>query len=291
MPEPAFITAARVAVIGLGLMGGSLAMALHGKCAALWGIDSDEGALALALSRGTIDKASTNPAELLPEADIVILAVPINTILAALQALPGWHPGEALVLDLGSTKNDIMLAMANLPRRFEAIGGHPICGKEKSGFKNADPSLYQGTPFVLTPLPTTTPAAKATAVEMVQAVGGQPLWLDAETHDRWIAYTSHLPYLLALALAASTPLEAAPLVGPGFRSTSRVAATPASTMLDILATNRANILGSVSLLREQLDILEACLRNEDWHALNQVMLAGAADQARLSLGVFQGERQ
>jgi prephenate dehydrogenase len=298
MPEPAFISAAHVAVVGLGLMGGSLAMALHGKCAALLGIDSDEGALSLALGRGTIDKASTDPAELLPEADIIVLAAPIHAILATLQSLPGLHPGEAFVLDLGSTKKDITLAMAQLPGRFDVIGGHPICGKEKSGLENADASLFRGAPFVLTPLPTTTPAAKAIAVELVQAVGGRPLWLDAETHDRWISFTSHLPYMLALALATSTPLEAAPLVGPGFRSTSRVAATPASIMLDILATNRSNILDSVDLLREQLDILEACLRGEDWIALEQLLLAGAARQATLSVGqgtlsvgTIQGERQ
>ncbi len=291
MPDPAFISTARVAVLGLGLMGGSLAMALHGKCAVLLGIDPDESALSLALGRGYVDKASTDPAELLPEADIIVLAAPIHAILAMLEALPGLHPGQAVVLDLGSTKKEITLAMDNLPGRFDVIGGHPICGKEKSGLENADASLYQGAPFVLTPLPATTPAAKATALELVQAVGGRPLWLDPETHDRWIAFTSHLPYILALALATSTPSEAASLVGPGFRSTSRVAATPASIMLDILATNRSNILASIDLFREQMDILEACLRVEDWKALKQFMLSGAARQVELSVGIYQGDRQ
>jgi prephenate dehydrogenase len=291
MPDPAFISTARVAVIGLGLMGGSLAMALHGKCAALLGIDPNEDALSLALGKGFVDKVSTDPAELLPEADIVILAAPVQAILAMLEALPRLHPGEALVLDLGSTKTEIMQAMDNLPWRFDGLGGHPICGKEKSGLENADANLYRGAPFVLTPLPTTSPDGKAKALELVQVLGGRPLWLDAETHDRWIAFTSHLPYMLALSLAASTPLEAAPLVGPGFRSTSRVAATPASIMLDILATNRSNILASVDLLREQLDILEGCLRAEDWKALEKYMLAGAARQVELSAGISQGDRR
>jgi prephenate dehydrogenase len=281
MDDPAFLSKVRIAVIGLGLMGGSLAMALHGKCATLLGIDTDEAVLSQALQKRIVDKASSDPAELLHEADVVVLAAPVGAILALLEALPWLHPGEALVIDLGSTKEVITTAMSNLPWRFDPVGGHPICGKEQSGQENADANLYQGAPFVLTPLSTTSPAGRAKASELVIAVGAQPVWLDAQTHDRWIAFTSHLPYLLALALAQATPAEASSLVGPGFRSTSRVAATPASIMLDIMKTNRSNVLSSVSLLREQLDALEAALRGEKWRALKKLMVAGAACQAKL----------
>lgn len=276
MADPDFLSTAHIAILGLGLMGGSLAMALRGQCAALLGVDPNEDTLSLALRSGVVDKASPDPAELLPLADIVILAAPVRVILSLLEKLPGLHPGSALVLDLGSTKREILQAMLELPSRFSPIGGHPICGKEKSGLENAQASLYQGAPFVLTPTPGTSPAGAAIAESLVQAVGARPLWLDAEIHDQWIAFTSHLPYLLALALAQATPSEASLLVGPGFRSTSRVAATPASVMLDILATNRLNILESVALLRKRLDALEDCLRDEDWERLKQNMLAGAA---------------
>jgi prephenate dehydrogenase len=282
MPDPDFLSTANIAVLGLGLMGGSLAMALRGQCAALLGVDPNENVLHLALHSGLIDKASPDPAELLPLADIVILAAPVRVILSLLGELPGLHPGSALVLDLGSTKSEIMKAMLELPSRFSPIGGHPICGKEKSGLENAQASLYQGAPFVLTPVPGASSAGAATAERLVEAVGARPFWLDAETHDRWIAYTSHLPYLLALALAQAAPSEAAPLVGPGFRSTSRVAATPASVMLDILATNRLNVLEAVALLRKRLDALEVCLRDEDWEGLEQNMLAGAAMRNELT---------
>ena len=282
MPEPDFLSTANIAVLGLGLMGGSMAMALRGRCAALLGVDPNEDALSLALRSGFVDKASTHPAELLPLADIVILAAPVRVILSLLKDLPGLHPGSAVVLDLGSTKKEIVQAMAELPLRFSPVGGHPICGKEKSGLENAQASLYQGAPFVLTPTPAATPAAAAVAESLVRAAGARPLWLDAETHDRWIAFTSHLPYLLALALAQATPPETSPLVGPGFRSTSRVAATPASVMLDILATNRLNVLESVALLRKRLDDLEVCLRDEDWEGLKRNMLAGAAMRNNLT---------
>ncbi len=290
MEDPVFPSTARIAILGLGLMGGSLAMALHGKCASLLGIDPDQGALSFALQKGFVNKASTDPARLLPEADVVILAAPVGEICNLVESLPQLHPGKALVLDLGSTKKEITAAMSNLPWRFEGIGGHPICGKEKSGLENADAGLYQGAPFVLTPLAGTTPSAKAKAAQLVKAVGAHPLWLDAETHDRWIAYTSHLPYLLALALATATPPEASSLVGPGFRSTSRIAATPASIMLDILKTNRSNVLEAVGVLRESLDELEGCLRGEDWQGLDRLMTEGAAHQIELTGGNLPGGR-
>jgi prephenate dehydrogenase len=286
MPDPDFLSTANIAILGLGLMGGSLAMALRGQCAALLGVDPNENVLDLALHSGLVDKASSDSAELLPQSDIVILAAPVRVILSLLGKLPGLHPGSALVLDLGSTKREIFKAMLELPPRFSPIGGHPICGKEKSGLENAQASLYQGAPFVLIPMPDTSPAGAATAERLVQAVGARPLWLDAETHDRWIAFTSHLPYLLALALAQATPSEASLLVGPGFRSTSRVAATPASVMLDILATNRLNVLESVAVLRKRLDALEVCLRDEDWEGLKHNMLAGAAMRNELTDQTF-----
>ncbi len=282
MPEDDFLSTAKIAIFGLGLMGGSLALALRGKCAALYGIDQNPDALSLALGRGVVDKATRNPSELLPEADVIVLAAPVTAILDLIAELPRLHTGGVLVLDLGSTKKEIAAAMAHLPTRFEALGGHPICGKEKSGLENADARLYQGAPFVLTALPGAADSIKAKAQELVRAVGARPLWLDAETHDRMIAYTSHLPYLLALALALSAPSEVASLVGPGFRSTSRVAATPASVMLDILKTNRLNLLEALEAYRGSLDRLESGLIGEDWSALEQLMNSGAAHLAELS---------
>jgi prephenate dehydrogenase len=290
MADPDFFSATRIAVVGLGLMGGSLAMALHGKCAALLGIDPNEAALSMALRQGFLDKASTDAARLLPEASVIILAAPIRGILSTLETLPDLHPGSPVVIDLGSTKKDIVKAMSALPGRFDPIGGHPICGKEKTGLENADARLYQGAPFVLTQLPNTSPVAIVTALELVNAVGARPLWLDAETHDRWIAITSHLPYILALSLANATPGEARPLVGPGYRSASRLAATPAAVMLDILATNRANILEAAGHFRAYLDALETCLGAEDWQGLEHLMLAGAARQHELTGPAPQGGR-
>jgi prephenate dehydrogenase len=268
---------ARLAVIGLGLMGGSLALALRGKAAALTGYDPDPQIVSLAEQQAVVEHASSDLGEILPEADLVVLAAPVLAILDLLKKLGQLHPGPAVVLDLGSTKTQVVAAMATLPERFDPLGGHPMCGKEKASLINADARMFRGAVFALTPLPRTSARAKKLVQEVVEEIGSQELWLDAVVHDRWAAATSHLPYLLANALTLATPLEAAPLVGPGFLSTSRLAGSYASMMLDVVQTNRQNILKALRMLRNSLDEIEGCLEREDYMAL-EVMLERSAHQ-------------
>ena len=280
MDEPDFFPVPRleervIAILGLGLMGGSLAMALRGKCATLIGIDPDPQAVDLALARRVVDRASTSPHGLLSQADLLVLAAPVGAILSLLKALPDLHAGTAVVLDLGSTKREILRLMQALPSRFDPLGGHPMCGKEKSSLAYAEVGLYRDATFALTPLQRTTPRARSLAELLVQEVGARPLWIDAETHDRWVAVTSHLPYLLANSLAAVTPLDAGSLVGPGFRSTARLAPASLTMMEDILTTNRENILDSLQHFRHALDAIEQSLNTGDLESLH----------TRLSLGV------
>jgi len=296
MSEPGFaeddfgLSRMRVAVVGLGLMGGSLGLALRGKCRERLGIDPDPAVLSLASQIGAADRLALNPAELLPEADLVVLAAPVCAVLGLLKDLPALHPGRAVVLDVGSTKVEITAAMQLLPDRFDPLGGHPICGKERSSLAEADPGLYCGKVFAFTPLARTTPRAWAAAAQMVEAIGAFPLWLDAETHDRWIAATSHAPYLLANTLAAVVSPEARPLVGPGYRSTTRVASTPLHIMLDILQTNRTNVLELLQQYRSRLELVEGFLASGNMAALRLELARGAENQARL-LGIDLGETQ
>ncbi len=272
---------ARVAIVGLGLIGGSLALALQGQCAALLGADPNPEARALAQASGAFDAVADDPAALLPAADAVILAAPVRAILTLLDALPGWHPGQAIVLDVGSTKTAITARMAALPPRFDPIGGHPMAGKEHGGFAHAEADLFHGAPFVLTALPRTTPRARALARTVVRAVGAHPLWLDAATHDRHAAAISHLPYLLSLALTLATPPEAARMAGPGFRSTTRLAASPPHMMADILTTNRRPVLEALRRFRTSLDALEAALASDDLRALQALLAQGPPQRRRL----------
>lgn len=283
------LSEARVAIMGLGLMGGSLALAIKRRCSLLMGVDPDRSTRSLAQELGIFDQISADPADILPQSNLVILAAPVCTIIHLIQMLPRLHPGSAVVFDIGSTKGAITRAMDLLPPRFNPIGGHPICGKTSHSLANADPSMYLGSPFVLTPLPRTSEDTRALAEQLVSEIGSRPIWLSADIHDRWVAVTSHLPYLLANALISIPPDEAVGVIGPGFRSTTRLANSSAIMMMDILKTNRENILQSLSLYRDRLNSLEEILESGNDAALEQVLAHGLARHADLVGTNMMGE--
>lgn len=264
-----------VGIIGLGLMGGSLAMSLKGQCARILGFDSHPATLELALSKNIVDQAEslTRGKGLRATVDLLILATPVPVILDLLQQLPSLVSHPCIVMDIGSTKRDILQAMSALPDSFEPIGGHPICGKEKLGLENAEPNLFQNAPFVVTPLDRSTRRANAAAQQMVSAVGANLLEMSAEDHDRILASTSHLPFLIASSLAHSTPPQFSPLLGTGFRSTSRLAGTPAHMMMGVLMSNRINILNSIQSFRSSLHELETLLQDQNYMELENALNA------------------
>ena len=261
----------KVAIVGLGLMGGSLALGLRGKCAALFGCDPHRATLELALSQHIVDYADSDPAKLLPEVDLVILSAPVPAILTLLEQLPTYKSDSCIVMDMGSTKKLIVESMSRLPEHFDPIGGHPICGKEKLSLANAERTLYYAAPFLLTPLERTSPRALSAANQIIDAVGARASILDATQHDRILAATSHLPFLLASALAIITPDSFASFVGTGFRSTSRVAGTSASMMLGVLQSNRENVLNAFHGLQKELANIEAALSSEDFVRLETIL--------------------
>ena len=272
MSEPDFnLATSRIAIVGLGLMGGSLALGLRGKCAALYGIDPHPATLELALSQNIVDDADRDPVRLLPAADLVILSAPVPAILTLLGQLPSLTPNPCIVMDVGSTKKLIVDSMSRLPERFDPIGGHPICGKEKLSLANAERTLYYGAPFVLTALTRTSPRAMAAANQIVEALGAQARILNADEHDRILASTSHLPFLLSSALALVTPADISSFVGPGFKSTSRLAGTSSSMMLGVLQSNQENVLNALHGLQNQLAEVESALASKDFSRLEIIL--------------------
>ncbi len=252
-------------------MGGSLALGLRGKCAAIYGIDPHPATLELALSQHIVDFADSDPAKLLPEVDLVILSAPVPAILTLLEQLPALTPNLCIVMDLGSAKHLIVEAMSKLPERFDPIGGHPICGKEKLSLANAERTLYYAAPFLLTPLERTSPRALSAANQIIEALGAKGKTLDAVEHDRILASTSHLPFLISSALSLATPQDVVPFVGPGFKSTSRLAGTSSSMMLGVLQSNRENVLNALHGMQSQLAEIEAALSSEDFAKLESLL--------------------
>jgi prephenate dehydrogenase len=270
---------ARVAIVGMGLMGGSLAGALRGKCRAVVGVARRTESIELARARGLIDRGTTDLASGIGDADVVVLATPVRVILRLLDELGPLLPEDCLLMDLGSTKAHIVARMAKLPAHVQPLGGHPMCGKEVSGVAAADPALYEGRTFVLTPLSRTSLAALELGHALVGAVGAHALVLDPRRHDRLVAAISHLPYLLACGLvgAAERAATADPMVwevaASGFRDTSRLAASDVTMMLDILLTNREAVL----------QVMEAC--GAQLRDLSQRLEAGDEDGLRHALAV------
>jgi prephenate dehydrogenase len=261
----------RIAIIGLGLMGGSLALGLRGKCAALFGCDPHLPTLELALSQNIVDYADSDPAKVLPEVDLVVLSAPVPAILTVLEQLPTFTSKPCIVLDMGSTKKMIVDSMSRLPERFDPIGGHPICGKEKLSLANAERTLYYAAPFLLTPLERTSARALSAAHQIIDAVGAKAKILDAVEHDRILASTSHLPFLISSALALATPGDVTSFIGPGFTSTSRLAGTSTSMMLGVLQSNQENVLVALRGLQNQLAEIESYLSANDFLKLESIL--------------------
>ncbi|MCC7361585.1 MAG: prephenate dehydrogenase/arogenate dehydrogenase family protein [Anaerolineales bacterium] len=265
------LSAARVAVLGLGLMGGSLALALRGRCGEVTGHDINHATAASALALGAIDRAVSLDEAL--RADLVVLAAPPRVILAQLADLSRRPPPAqpTVLLDLGSTKGAITAAMAALPPGWHPLGGHPMCGKEVSGLAQAEAELFRDKLFILTPLPRAAPGAWRLAEALVQALGARLLLLPPDRHDTVVALASHLPYAVAallvrVALASPDPALWA-VASSGFRDTSRLAASDLTMMVDILLTNRAAVRQALADYRAELDTLAGLVAQGDEDAL------------------------
>lgn len=281
------LQSAQVTIVGLGLMGGSLAGALRGRCGSVVGVARRAETIGTALARGLIDRGAADLADGVHQADVVILATPVRTILRQLAEIGPLLPAECLVLDLGSTKVQIVAEMARLPDHVQPLGGHPMCGKEVSGVEAADPALYRGRTFILTPLPRTSAEALALGRELVQAAGADPLELEPERHDWLVATLSHLPYLLSCALAGTTAATTAAdpacqrVIAGFFRDMSRAAGSDVTTMVDILLTNREQVRKAVDTCQAELRELARLADPANESALRAALSAIRAERMRI----------
>lgn len=239
----------RWGIIGLGLIGGSIARRLAQQGIRVLGADRDPATMAEAQASGVFE-ALLDPPALVAAADGVILATPVGAIEELLESLP-WRPGQ-LVLDTGSTKRRIVRAMARLPEGVCAVGGHPMAGREHSGFRMSDPELFLGKPFILVPTPRTTPEAARRAEKLVTVLGARPIWMDAEIHDRRVAWVSHLPYVTAMALMAAAEATGDPalweIAASGFRDATRVAASDPQMMGEVVRSNADELSDALEAL-------------------------------------------
>lgn len=238
-----------VAVVGVGLIGGSFALAMRqaGLADRILGVSSP-ATLEKAKNLGIIDKGLALE-EAVPQADLVFLSATIRAIIETIPQLGSLVKAGALVTDAGSTKRSI-IAAARTVDGLSFVGGHPMAGKEQSGVEQADAALFQGRPWVLTPAREADRQRIPELQSMLEALGARPIVMSAAEHDAVVARTSHLPQLLSTGLAASLSghfRQEAPLpAGPGLLDATRLAQSPYAVWKDILETNRDEISRAMS---------------------------------------------
>ncbi len=272
MPStPSAVPFSRVAILGSGLIGGSFGLALrkHFPNIATVGFDRAETAEA-ALARGAVRETAHDLASAVRGADLVYVALPIGATIEALPAIFAAAGTGALVTDTGSTKAVICRAAKTaFAGGVRFLGGHPMAGKETSGIARADAALFSGARYALIGLEgDPDPRVKGFAA-LVRALGAEPLWTDAETHDWAVGIVSHLPQLLAVALArvvrdetdeTGLPLS---LAGPGLQDALRLAGSPYSLWRDVTHTNTENISRALDRLEQAVEYVRTRLRSKD----------------------------
>jgi prephenate dehydrogenase len=241
----------RIAIIGLGLIGGSIGMAIRKaglKDIEVVGTARTRETIVRAKRLGAIDREAWSAAEAVEGARLVIVASPIMTARAVFEEIaPALTPG-AVVTDVASTKGDVArLAKELLPEHVDYVGGHPMAGKETQGVAEAEAELFQDKTWVIAPSPTASEGSVRTVVGLAQLAGATPMFMDPDEHDAYVAAISHLPLLLSSALfsvafGSQAWPELAKLASSGFRDTTRLASGSPEMAHDIMVSNRDNVL-------------------------------------------------
>ncbi|HZY20474.1 MAG TPA: prephenate dehydrogenase/arogenate dehydrogenase family protein [Ramlibacter sp.] len=283
----------QLGLIGCGLMGGSFALALKraGLVKRVVGYSKSPSTTERARQMGVIDVEAPSALLAVSGADIVLVAVPVAATEATLKAIRHLVSRDMLIMDVGSTKRDVIDSARRVLR--DNVGSfvpcHPIAGKEVSGVEHADPDLYAGKQVIITPIERTQVAQLSRAVELWKALDCTVVQMAPEAHDAAFAAVSHLPHLIAFALvngiASQEQREAfLSLAGPGFRDFTRIAASDPKVWRDILLANRQELLAQSQVFQRTLQSMEAMIEAGSGDALEQSIAQASDIRSRWRLG-------
>lgn len=265
----------RVAIVGVGLIGGSIGLGLkqRGLADSVVGIGRRKESLDKALAVGAIDSASTDLASGVESADVVVIASPVSTIADFAQQAVAATSDSTVVTDAGSTKAEISTELAASlgagASRF--VGSHPLAGDHRTGPEHAKADLFARRTVVITPLESSSTEAIAKVETFWQNLGAQVATMDPHEHDQALATTSHLPHIMASALANSTPEEWLALTAGGWHDTTRVAAADPELWTQIFAQNKAAVLAAARQVTTELEKLTSSLEDENWDQLQEML--------------------
>lgn len=286
----------QLGLIGCGLMGGSFALALKraGLVKRVVGYSKSPSTTERARQLGVIDVEAPSALLAVSGADIVLIAVPVAATEATFKAIRHLVTPQMLIMDVGSTKRDVIDASRRALRDHVGsfVPAHPIAGKEVSGVEHADPDLYAGKQVILTPIERTQPAQLQQAVDVWTALGCRVQQMSPEAHDAAFASVSHLPHLLAFALMNSIAgqpqgKDFLSLAGPGFRDFTRIAASDPHVWRDILISNREELLSQSTIFQRHLQALELMIANGNGEALEGLIDQASRTRAGWSMNKFQ----
>jgi prephenate dehydrogenase len=283
----------QLGLIGCGLMGGSFALALKraGLVKRVVGYSKSPSTTERARQMGVIDVQATSALQAVSNSDIVLLAIPVSATETTLKAVRHLIGPNTLIMDVGSTKRDVVDAAHRILRGHVGsfVPCHPIAGKEVSGIEHADVDLYTGKQVILTPTEKTFPVQLQKATEVWAALGCHVLQMTPQAHDAAYAAVSHLPHLIAFAMINSIQSQEhgkdyLALAGPGFRDFTRIAASDPQMWRDILIANREELLAQSKIFQQTLQSLEQLISSGSGDALESVL--GQASETRANWRVF-----
>jgi len=262
----------RVTVVGVGLIGGSIGMALRerGLASSVVGVGRDPRKLEQARARGAIDEGTTDLSRGVAEADAIVVCTPVDRIVADAKRVADAAPKTALITDAGSTKRRIVEGVERSPRVAGMfVGAHPMSGSDRSGVAHARADLFQNRVCVLTPSAQTPADRLRAAREFWSSLGCRILEMGPNEHDEVVAYTSHLPHALAASLASAVPADWLPLAAGAFRDCTRVAGADTDLWTAIFRENRGPLMTAVGKLQDRLATLKYALMNDDEESIRR----------------------
>jgi prephenate dehydrogenase len=272
-------------IVGVGLIGGSIGLAAkrRGLAHTVRGLGWQQASLDQALAAGAIDEAHLDARTALDNADLIVVCTPVQRIAAQIVEFAALCKPGALITDAGSTKETIVAEVeSKLPATLHFVGSHPLAGSEKRGPQFADAELFQGRLTVLTPTPRTDPQALVRIEALWAALGARTRIMTPAEHDRALAMTSHVPHLLAAALAGALPAELFGLTATGFRDTTRIAAGDPALWTAIFQHNRDAVLAALERVEARIAECRAAMTDQDWNRLDQLL--AQAKKVRDALG-------
>ncbi len=260
----------KTAILGVGLLGASMALAMKKKGISLTisGSGRTEENLRGALEKGIIDSYSLDPREAVRGADLVVLATPVGAFLETARAIKDSLAKDSIQTDVGSVKGALVHELESVLPRF--VGAHPISGGERSGADNANEGLFDGVRCIITGTDRTEPRALARIEELWRAMGSNVERMDPDLHDRIYALVSHLPHILAYSLVNTldtTDSQCIRFAGQGFKDTTRIALSSPELWRDVCGLNRQNLLDSIKAFKRELERAEALINDSDLDGL------------------------